>query len=479
MQCPSIARTTGFSLSAREQSRQLKCCRLWLLLSLSLDASSPASRACADSVGGTHSVVTSDDDWSQALSPLRIPFSFPANFTGLPATRVWLDSERTDDRLRITSLTTNGFEVEIPAYPMPLPARPARAEEEFADETVVGFIGGQPALVELKSDGALFVHHADGLSESEELKTERVNLLPLSLAEGVPWAATLADDRLVLLWTGPTGLCISRAAGPFGDPPWTTEVITAALPEFTAANVAEVGERLAVSLVLRDPTDAAQDRVRVTLWTEELSGGRSWIQRFQHPITLPLLEQKTHYKLATRVGQLDGHILVSVGNVSISSRFLGCLQDACLYEYKSTGGTVWLTADSNQNQPKVESAPTSPWTQVLNRNRRTFVVTRAVNPNMFGTPKLGRPELQAFPQTFHWEAADRPRIRIQGEQVLGFGVPKLPDGSTRSYRVLRTAALAPTGWEPVGTVTPGENGSFGILTTTVGEQAFYRVDEQP
>ncbi len=423
-------------------------------------------------------MVTSDDDWDQALATIRIPVSFPERFAKQPAMRVWLDPAWTDYGPRITSLTTDGFEVEIPAAPVPLPARPARAEEKFADETVVGFIGGRPALVELKSDGELFVHHASGLSESEESRTERVDLLPLSLGEGIPRAATLTDKRLVLLWTGPMGLCVSRAAGPFGEAPWTTEVITAAVPEFTAANVAEVGGRLAVSLVLREKSETTQERVLVSLWTEGTPGGGSWTARFQHPVTLPLLEQMTYHNLATRVGQVDGHILVSVGNVSMRSQF-GCLQ-ACFYVRSSTGKTVWLIADPARSQPRVEAAATGPWTQVLNRDGRTFIVTREVTPDTFGGLSLRGPELQAFPRTFHWEAADGPRILIRGGGLSGFGVPRLPDGSAQSYRVLRTAALVPPAWKPVGLVVPGEDGSFGFIDATAGEpEGYYRAEEQP
>lgn len=425
-------------------------------------------------------MATSGEDWNLTRFPIRIPVSFPGSFTNPPAMRVWLDLERTDYRPRITSLTTNGFEVEIPANPAPLPARPARGESEFADDTVVGFIGGLPALVELKSDGELFVHHSSGLSPSEELKTERVNLLPLSLEEVAPRAATLADERLVLLWTGPLGLCVSRAAGPFGELPWTTEVITAAVPEFTAANVAKIGGRLAVSLAFREEAETTQDRVLVSLWTEGAPGGGSWTKQFEHRIMLPLLPEATFNRLATRVGQTDGHILVSVGNLSAWSRFLGCLQDACFFERKSAGETVWLIADSSQSQPKVESVPTSPWTQVLNTQGRTYVAGRDFAPDMWGSSKLGGPVLHAFPSTFHWEAMDGPHIRIRGEWLLGFGVPMLPDGSTRSYRVLQTAALAPPAWEPVGVVTPGEDGSFDPIRVVTGEpQAFFRLEEQP
>lgn len=261
-----------------------------------------------------------------------------------------------------------------------------------------------------------------------------------------------------------------------------TEVITAAVPEFTAANVAEVGGRLAVSLVLREKSETTQERVLVSLWTERASGGGSWTARFQHPVTLPLLEQMTYYNLATRVGQVDGHILVSVGNVSKLVKFLGCWRDSCFFSEQSAGKTVWLIADPAQSQPRVEAAATGPWTQVLNRDGRTFIVKREVTRDTFGGLSLREPNLQAFPRTFQWEAADGPRILVivRGGGLSGFGVPRLPDGSARSYRVLRTAALVPPAWKPVGLVVPGEDGSFGFIDATAGEpQGYYRAEEQP
>lgn len=422
------------------------------------------------------------DPWG----PLRIRIPFPAPFDGLPAVGVRFDSELFETPPSITKLSRDEVEVEVSLQASPEldDATPANGDREFAVDTTAGVIAGRLALVELKVTGDLFIHSKGTHGDEASWEIHAVDLAPLNLRDEYVCAASLWNGRLVVLSTGEGGLLLHQASGPMGEAPWSTERVSQDPVSTSAAFIGEIRGELALTIATyqRDAV-GTNDLAEVLLWTQQGSGPSRWTNSFLKSVVLPRLSHASAGVIATRVGVLGGEPFVSVGRFSDSVSFLGCLQDACFWDRSSLGRTVWLFPGRSDLDRTGNGFGVS---DSLWIGDRPVVVSRIGPGNSggsFSSPMtLSFPKAWVYPKSVVWEASKEPRLRAKslgnGMLLSGFGVPTLPEGPQRTYRLLRTESLTRPLWTVEETLTAGGDGllSFHPPSVQSGTE-FYRLEE--
>lgn len=439
-------------------------------------------------------IVPDSEDLEAAFpQPTTLEVTFPKPFTNLPALLVRPAPPNPPDGapFRISKLTTNSFEVEVVPIALPLlkQARPGADESawpEFSDNSCFSFYEDRPALVDLKPEGGLFVSLSTSPDGQAPWTVHAVDLSSLLADTGQARAAALANGRLTVLWTGPAGLCVSQAAGPLGELPWITDVVTNVAPEFDRACVAKVGSTLAASLVKLEEVDSNTLRAHLTVWQTADEENLVWQRVFQRVEELPQIRPDPskgahHQIVATRIGSYRDRLLVSVGSFSTQqhvSCFLGCS-----YWAISTGKVIWYLPGAEQlvlrlDEYSSEERFFGPLDQVIEFQGHPALIHREIGYDGDASFEVRPPQLLGLPGSVRWEAAAQPQITGIGSGfwgeltvVQGFGVPN------RGYQLFRSGSIDQPDWQAVWTLNADDTGHWGIgLMPFAGPSAFYRLE---
>lgn len=433
--------------------------------------------------------------------PTNIVVTFPETFSRLPAIRVVTDDPGISP-LPITSLTTNGFSAEVRWNPhrlidqTPLPY-PNGGNEGFPPNTCLSFVNGKPALASVWGDSFVTV----SLANSEDAQTgwnqQTLELTSAMARYGIPLAATVFESKLCLLWSGNDGLRVTRAADAWGAQPWTTEVLAGGASAGDPGFLVGVNGRLAASVVRREQTESAEV-VQMTLWMGPQSDQSGWSE---NPVAVievpPVFAGGTG--LATRIGQVRGLVMVTVGihrfsawgpDVYYSAAYLADPSLTTLkWEMVSPqlpgwpeggekpvlvgGGYQWPP----QYQPGLGSGPLDQWVEFRGQSA---VVRREYRTGFGNSSWWGRPHFLVRPaDVVRWMASSHAQLfsplagtPTSRAQLLGFGIP------WTWYGLQFSRSLANPHWNDLSEVIADGSGALTEdLDELPAEGGFFRLLE--